>query len=108
MSMITGSTFSPASRSASCCLRTPARTWNPRRASSWAVARPMPEDAPVTTAILLALIIVDSLLRLLTHHCERTGKAPAGVLRLVVESPHERPEVGAGGPGSRGKAPPKP
>ncbi len=28
----------------------------------------MPEDAPVTTAILLALTIIDSLVTLSTHH----------------------------------------
>ena len=51
MSMISGSIPGPRMASASRSRRTPARTWNPRRASSRAVAAPMPVDAPVTMAI---------------------------------------------------------
>src|SRR5215813_5257787 len=51
MSMISGSIPGPRIASASRSRRTPARTWNPRRASSRAVAAPMPLDAPVITAI---------------------------------------------------------
>ena len=47
---MTGSRFSPVSCSASDSRRTPARTWKPRVARARAVACPMPEDAPVTTA----------------------------------------------------------
>src|SRR5579884_3834097 len=40
--------------------RTVAKTWKPRAASRWAVARPMPVDAPVTTACLSEQVIFSS------------------------------------------------
>ena len=54
---------SPLRRSASACLRTLPKTRKPRSSSSFAVAQPMPVDAPVmTTDFMIGP----------SRHCERT------------------------------------
>ena len=51
-SKISGVKFAPNSfdsRSASHCLRTPPKTWNPLPINTLTLPQPMPVDAPVTT-----------------------------------------------------------
>src|SRR5262245_6477439 len=71
-------------RKASPCslLRTPANTWKPFRSRSRAVARPIPDDAPVTRKArgLVELFVVNEHLQFMTENIYRKRAATAVIL----------------------------
>ena len=75
-SKISGVKFAPNSllrRSASACLRTLPNTRKPRSSSSFALAQPMPVDAPVMTTDLMSQALVSGLMKFVVKECLSAG-----------------------------------